>query len=237
MTRIWSLARIAVALLALGTLVFQFAHDLSYVVAAEEPYASHVPTFAWNFASFFTNQSNVIAAAFLLLAAWWSLARRDDGERPPVWLAALQVVAATFMTVTCVVYNVLLRGTDTTCGATPHVEWSNEVMHVVVPAFVVLDLLLMTVPRRVSWRLLIVLVAYPALYAAYSLLRAPFVTAPVGGAAVWYPYPFLDPQAQGGWGGVALYVVVLAAAITAIGAVFVAYARWRVGRSERRMAP
>ena len=43
----------------------------------------------------------------------------------------------------------------------------------------------------------------PAAYLVYSLIRGPIVD--------WYPYPFLNPDEVGGYGGVAAYAVGIAA--------------------------
>ena len=45
---------------------------------------------------------------------------------------------------------------------------------------------------------------FPILYCVYSLIRGPFVD--------FYPYPFLDPRLDGGYGRVVIFVVILAVA-------------------------
>ncbi len=52
---------------------------------------------------------------------------------------------------------------------------------------------------------------FPAAYLAYSLVR--------GSITGWYPYPFLDPGAGGGYSEVAAYSAAVLIVIVAAGAV------------------
>src|SRR5690606_7034265 len=92
--RAWSALRLAVAALIAVAVVYQFCHDLPYTLSASTPHAAHVPTFVANFFSFFTNQSNIIAAAFLAWAGVHGLRRRGPAG---VGLASLQVLAVSCM--------------------------------------------------------------------------------------------------------------------------------------------
>ena len=58
--------------------------------------------------------------------------------------------ATTYMLVTGVVYNTLLRGIELPQGTT--VPWSNEVLHVIGPVFLLLDLIFGSSPTRLQWR-------------------------------------------------------------------------------------
>ena len=64
-------------------------------------------------------------------------------------LTALACVT-TYMLVTGVVYNTLLRGIELPQGTT--VPWSNEVLHVIGPVFLLLDLIFGSSPARLQWR-------------------------------------------------------------------------------------
>jgi hypothetical protein len=57
------------------------------------------------------------------------------------------------------------------------------------------------------------------------------VIAPATGRTGWYPYPFLDPRLNGGYGGVALWVLLIAAIIIATAAFAVWVGRRRGDRS------
>ena len=80
-------------------------------------------------------------------------------------------------------------------------------------------------PRgRIEMRRALIWLAYPLLYAAYSLIRGP--------RAAWYPSPFLDPQRAGGYGVVALYCLGIAAGATLFTWLVVAVGRWRFTPSD-----
>lgn len=227
--RAWSALRLAVAALIAVAVVYQFCHDLPYTLSASTPHAAHVPTFVANFFSFFTNQSNIIAAAFLAWAGVHGLRRRGPAG---VGLASLQVLAVSCMALTGVVYNVLLRpDEDRGAGVAPFVGWTSEIMHVAVPIFLVIDLVVGPRARRVSWAAVLLPIGYAVAYVAYSLVRAPFVTAPSSGRSPWYPYPFLDPRIQGGWDGVFAYVGVMALGFAIVAALTVAAIRARAAES------
>ncbi|WP_298890799.1 Pr6Pr family membrane protein [uncultured Serinicoccus sp.] len=192
-----------------------------------------------NFFSFFTILSNVGSAAVLTWAGVWLLrAAGDRGSRrePPILAVALACVT-TYMVVTGVVYNTLLRGIELPQGTT--VAWSNEVLHVVGPVLLVLDLVLAPGRRGLPWRAVGSVLVVPVVWVAYTLVRGPFVPNPVTGADRWYPYPFLDPENPAltppGYAGVSLYVVGIALVIgaAATGVVAVGRARDRSGRAER----
>ena len=211
----WNIARAAVALLVLAAIVAQF---LSTVGNARDD-GRHLPTTVANFFSYFTILSNTASAVVLLVAAvWFFRHRRADLPEPPVIAATLAWVT-TYMVITGVVYNTLLRaisiGPDT-------VGWSNEVMHVWAPLFLLVDLFVGPCRRRLPWGAAVGAAIFPIVWIAYTLVRAPFITNPTNGLPYWYPYPFLDPN-DGGWGSVVGYIIGIATGIVvvAVGAVAV----------------
>ncbi len=142
---------------------------------------------AGNFFSFFTIQSNLIAAVVLLIGA--SGARFV--VRPTLAWDLVRGGAAIYMTLTFVIYGLLLSGHDVQTTST----WVNDVVHRIAPLLMVYDFLAVPLTNRVTFRKALVWAIYPLAYLAYSLIRGPIVD--------WYPYPFLDPDQSGGWAGVA----------------------------------
>lgn len=128
-----------------------------------------------NFVSYFTIQSNVLAAGVLLVVGAVVLRGRD-----PDRLASLRGAATLYMVVTGVVYVLLLRGVDV---QTPE-PW-NTVLHYVMPVVMLVDWLAFPPRRSPAYRRALWWLAYPVAYLLYSLVR--------GAAVDWYPYPFLDP--------------------------------------------
>jgi hypothetical protein len=175
-----------------------------------------------NFFSFFTIEANVASVVVLLVGAIYAFARRSD----PRWYLLFRVIVVTYMGVTGVVYNLLLRGVELPQGVT--VEWSNEVLHVVACAYLVLDWIF--APGRVplNWRSLRAIVIFPLVWVAYTLIRAPF-TVDVNKGKPWYPYPFLNPSlANEGYFSVFFYVVLIAGVVCGVGAAAIWVSRrWR----------
>lgn len=227
MTRWWPYIRLAAAALAVAAIVAQLVRTLEIALAADTAWGAHLPTVFANFFSFFTILSNVLAAVALAVGGVWGLTHRD-ARVEPTWLATLLVCASTYMIVTGVVYNTLLRGIALPQGAT--VAWSNEVLHVVVPLVLLADVLFAPRRRALGWGTVGIAAIFPIVWVIYTLLRANLVTAPATGNPWWYPYPFLDPSLNGGYGGVALWVLLIAAIILATAALVVGIGRRRARR-------
>jgi hypothetical protein len=185
-----------------------------------------------NFLSFFTIQSNVFAAVVLAIGAVTLL--RGSTDAP--WFATLRAAATTYMVTTGVVYNLLLRGIELPQGST--LAWSNEVLHLVAPVFLLLDWLLAPGRRPLPVRKVGVIVIYPIVWVVYTLVRGPLLLDEGTGAAFWYPYPFLNPNlSENGYLSVAFYTVLIALVIcaVAVGVLWVSR-RWAADASARAEA-
>ena len=142
-----------------------------------------------NVFSFFTNLSNLFAAAVLLLGAigfFVSPQRLKASTR-------VRYISTVNMAIVGIVFAVLLRDVD--LGSL--LPWINFVLHYVMPCVVVIDWLLAPPERRLRSADLMSALIFPVLYLGYAVLR--------GRSVDWYPYPFLNPAAVGGYGIVALY--------------------------------
>ncbi len=178
--------------------------------------------------SFFTVQSNVIAAGVLVWAAVRGLSRKDLDTRA---LATALAAASTYMIITGIVYNLVLRG-DGNAGIM--MGWSNDIHHIVGPIFLLLDVFLAPGRRALPWRAVLAVLAYPLLWVAVTLVRGPFLGNASTGSTSWYPYPFLDPAVTpGGYVGVAGWVLGISVAIVTIGLSVIAIGR----RRDRRQRP
>ena len=186
-----------------------------------------------NFFSFFTIESNVASVVVLLVGAVILVARRGDD---PEWFTVMRVVVVTYMATTGVVYNLLLRGIELPQGTT--LPWSNEVLHVVGPIYLVLDWLFAPGRTPVASRAMWWIVGFPIAWAAYTLIRGPFAVSSLTGMR-WYPYPFLNPEtSQNGYLSVAFYVALIAVVISlvGVGAIWISR-RWDRGRPVDASAP
>jgi hypothetical protein len=165
-----------------------------------------------NFFSFFTIEANVASVVVLLLGAGYVFAKRTD----PGWFTLFRGIIVTYMGVTGIVYNLLLRGLELPQGST--VEWSNEILHVAGPVYLVLDWLFAPGRQPLAWRGIRAIVVFPIVWVIYTLVRAPFAIDERTDAS-WYPYPFLNPNTSPeGYFSVAFYVLLIAAVIGLVGA-------------------
>jgi hypothetical protein len=221
---VWTAARAGMAIAIIAGIVAQLAKSIG--TAAE--LGRDITTTIANFFSFFTILSNASAGIVLLWAAvWFVVRRRGLGAVEPTGLAIALASVSTYMIITGIVYNLLLRNITLPQGSEP-IPWSNEVLHLIGPLFLLADVFLGPCRRALPWRALWAIVAFPIAWVAYTMIRGGLVTNPVSGDPFWYPYPFLNPNAPGGWASVMGYVVGIALAIIAVGAFVVWWGR-RIG--------
>jgi hypothetical protein len=189
--RVHAVLRLLMAALITFTVVVQLAEALTRAI----------PASAGNFFSYFTIQSNIIVAMVFAVAAGIQLRRQEE----PRWLDRVRGAATVYISITGVVYALLLSNIDVN---TP-LPWANVVLHYVVPIVTVVDWLLDLPERTIPLRSALIWLAYPLAYLIYSLIRGPIVD--------WYPYPFLNPEPHG-YG----YVAVMSVCVAIVAAVFVA---------------
>lgn len=215
--------RTAMALLTLAAVVAQLSSSIGQTIDK----GGSILGLLVNFFSFFTIDSNVATVVVLAIGAVLLFVRSGDD---PGWFTALRAAVVTYMVTTGVVYNLLLRNIPLPQGQT--VAWSNEVLHVIAPLYMLLDWFFAPgrapLRRRVVWGI----AAFPIVWAVYTLIRAPFAADPNTGRQPWYPYPFLNPATSpNGYLSVAFYIVLIAAVILCVGyGVVWVSRRWRGSR-------
>lgn len=192
------------------------------VVAMSYQYAasSDRPGFdSANFFSFFTIQSNILAAAALALAA---LVRSEERTRV---FDVLRGATTLYIAITGVVFALLLAGLQESLQ-TPS-PWVNFVLHKLIPVVVVADWLVDPPRHRLPLRVAVAWLAYPAAWLVYTLVR--------GTSTDWYPYPFVDVS-ELGYDGVFLRCAFLLVGFTAAALAFVLVGNLRA-RPPARLAP
>jgi len=201
-----NIARIGFAALGVAAMTFQFAS-----IHGRPEFS------AGNFFSFFTIQSNIVAAVTLCLAA---VVRR--GERPAAFDAFRSAVVL-YIAITGVVFAILLSGLQEDLDT--HIGWVNFVVHTLIPVVVVVDWLVDPPAHGLPMWVAGAWLAYPAAWFAYTLVR--------GAAVDWYPYPFVD-VARHGYGRVFANAAILLAAFAAAALAFCWVGNLRGGRLRRR---
>jgi len=166
---------------------------------------------------YFTNLSNILAALYALCALTFPRRR----------LPALRGLAVLALTVTAVVYHIVLTGIFGRYVPFTLGWWGNLLVHTVTPAWMVGEWLLF--PGEEGFR-----VYYPWLWLLFpaGYFAATVVIAKMGvcipGSATPYPYPFLDVWSLG-WGPVLRNVLALGIGFLALG-----YALVGADRIKRR---
>ena len=216
---LFGVLRLLAAAAIIAAIAGQFAQSWSMV--ADRAF------FFVNFFSFFTILSNALSAVLLLVGAWIAFSRPTD----PAWFNLLRACAVTYMATTFVVYNLLLREISLDQATT--VPWSNEILHVWAPLYLIVDWVLAPGRHPIAWKRLWTIAIFPIAWVVYSLIRGVLVG--------WYPYPFLNPAQEAGYGGVAVYVIAIAAFILLVGAGILVLSRtpWphEIPESARAGAP
>ncbi len=176
----------------------------------------------WEYFSYFTIETSLINIVVFLVGAWMALRLPTD----TVLYTAVRMSTVGFALITAGVFNLLLRNVPYV-GPYEGLLWPNEVIHVWVPILILLDWLISPGRPALPWRALLVAIAYPIAWIAYTLIRGAFTD--------YYPYPFLNP-ATGGWVSVLIYIVALTGFLVGIAALAIAYSRGRGRAAERRLA-
>jgi len=207
----FAILRVAAAAAGVAAIVGQLITSLDFWGKSN---VTNIPLVVTNFFSFFTIQSNVAAVVVFLIGAALLVTRTGDD---PQWFNTLRASVVTYMVVTGIVYNLLLRNVPLPQGAT--LPWSNEILHVAVPILMLLDWIFTPGRMVVPWRKLWIIVIYPIVWVVYTMIRGPLTPNEITGESYWYPYPFLNPDTSpNGYLSVSFYVVLIALVIVAVGA-------------------
>lgn len=235
---LWAWVRIAAAFVAASG----FLAGLFVNVARARRFGQGLGAVLVNYVSFLTIFTTLLVVVVLTVAAVWSL--RHPGTSPEPVVIALSVAVVTAPTLLVgAVYNVLLRGLPSEAALTdpPLVlfldRYAIEVLHVVLPLYLLVDLLFAPRRRGLPWWSLAVLVGYPLAWTIYTMVRGELVANPDGSTPWWYPYPFLDPHGPGGYASALLYIGAITVAFIAIGSAIIAIGRYRARRRARRLGP
>lgn len=167
-----------------------------------------------NFFCYFTNLSNIMISIVFIVSALRLISGRKDPSESDVAIRGGAVVYIVFVGV---VFNTILADTD--LGEL--IPWVNVVLHMIVPVAGLVDWIIWAPRRRLPFRIALWWMVWPAAYSIFSVAR--------GAIDGFYPYPFFNPAASGGYGGVALWCLVLVVAFFVL-AVFV---RW-IGNLRHR---
>jgi hypothetical protein len=78
-----------------------------------------------------------------------------------------------------------------------YAPWANFVHHNLAPVALLVDWLLFPPGKKLSGSTPLLWLLFPIAYFTFTVIRGP--------GADFYPYPFMNPDEMGGFGGVVLY--------------------------------
>ncbi|AXH36997.1 hypothetical protein DVJ78_17660 [Humibacter sp. BT305] len=160
-----------------------------------------------NLAAYFTIESAILFGLTALVST--AFLPRTGPE--PAWLTGARSVVAAYVVVSGGVFAVLM-GLAGFTGSEFLVPMSSRILHFVLPAFALVDLLVapgspaLTPRRRVTVALSALV--FPLGWTIFTSIR--------GALTDWYPYFFISPIAAGGVGAVVGYCCGLAVLLVAV---------------------
>lgn len=145
--------------------------------------------------AYYTFQSNIICFIIIVfqLSDTISSLRRHQYYEDSEKFVRIQFLACIWITITCLVYNILLGNPLTPLYWTKNLH--NPLLHLIVPILFVLDFLLFSARREISKWLPLSAVVFPYLYITFIIIRVriiDFIYNPIPSYVVKYPYFFLD---------------------------------------------
>jgi hypothetical protein len=152
--------------------------------------------------SYFTIESNFVVG---LASAAIIFGPRVDGP----WWRALRLTSLMGITVTGVVYALILAGDAHNTGLS---VLTNAMLHYICPPMVLLAWLIVGPWPPFVWGDLLRAMVWPAAWVVYTLIH--------GAISDWYPYPFIDVITHG-YGKVGVNIVFITLFALAIGSVVI----------------
>ncbi|WP_170063493.1 Pr6Pr family membrane protein [Rathayibacter tritici] len=204
------------AIASLGAVVV-----LSAVVVAQTRVGSDATADFLSSVTALTNILSVIAFAIAGRSSW--RAARSNGRRSaaptgesPRITAMRTLNAATLLSMSGLF--LMIYG-PVALGDPAQLNPSTIVLHVLVPAFAVIELLAVPGERPVDLRLVWLVMVFPMLWFAYTFAR--------GALAARYVYEFLDPALSGGPRTIVGMTVLILSIFFLMGVVILSLQRWR----------
>ncbi len=182
----------------------------------------------WYILNYYTLLSNIACCAFFAAGHLAGERALKSGATDYEWHPRLEGLLVFCIAVTGIVYAVMLAPDDIAKGK--FFTFSNLTLHYVGPVMVVLDWLLFSPKGRLRPTDPLRWLLAPLAYFAYILVRSTFA-GPIGTTGSAFPYGFIDPAVQGGWGPMLRGVAFITLGMAALG-----YLIWAIDRLLARRA-
>jgi hypothetical protein len=183
----------------------------------------------WWILNYYTLLSNIACGVFFAMAHSASERALKRGEKDFSWHPRLEGLFVFMIAVTGVIYATMLAPEDIAEGK--FLTFHNLVLHYIGPAMVVLDWLMFSPKGRFRPGDPLLWLLAPLGYFGYILVRSTFA-GPIGTTDSPFPYGFIDPAVQGGWGEMFWGVARIAIGMAALG--YVIYTLdWLLARGKK----
>lgn len=186
---------------------------------------------------YYTNQSNILCMIYFLLAAIYIGSKMRKAKEPIVFLPRFKGAIIMAITVTMLIYWVLLHSGDFSMdGDGPRTMWNimytpipNHIVHTIVPLLMIFDWVLFDPKGSFKKVDPLIWLIIPYVYFIFAIIVAQTGYTYYGSSR--YPYFFIDFDIYG-FGGVMLNLVVLTGFFIALGYIVVLI-DWFLGKLRR----
>ncbi len=165
----------------------------------------------WNYLSFFTIWSNILVT----VTAWLFF---RDPQRHGRLMSVVHLASLIMITVTGLIYAIVLAPIWSPTG---FAKVADQTLHYLVPVLAVLSYIVVGPRPRFGWRVLWQMIPIPLVWAAYTVVRSPFIGYPKDGITRhWWPYHFINVDDLG-YGKVLVNMLGVTVLLLAIGVIYV----------------
>ncbi len=180
----------------------------------------------WYILNYYTLLSNIACMIFFAMAHFHCERALKAGAKDFSWKPRLEGLFVFCIAVTGIVYATMLAPEDIAAGK--FLTFENLVLHYTGPSMVVLDWLLFSPKGSFRSSDPVLWLLAPLGYFGYILVRSTFA-GNIGTTDSQFPYGFIDPAVQGGWGEMFWDV-----AFIAIGMAILGYVIYTIDQVLRR---
>jgi hypothetical protein len=174
-------------------------------------FAGRADLYILNYYTLLSNIACIVFFAMAYLACEKALRR---GERDFAWRPRSEGFFVFCIAVTGIVYATMLAPIDIAAGN--FATFKNLMLHYAGPSMVILDWLMFSPKGRFRPTDPLLWLCAPLGYFGYILVRSTFA-GDIGETGSRFPYGFIDPAVQGGWGEMLCGVLFIALGMAALG--------------------
>ena len=164
--------------------------------------------------NYYTVLSNIACLVFFSIAHFQVEKTLKAGVKEFAWCPRGEAAVVFCIAVTGIVYATMLAPIDIASGN--FFTFKNLMLHYIGPVMVLADWLLFGPKGRLRATDPLLWLLVPLAYFGYIVVRSAFA-GDIGDSGSRFPYGFIDPAVQGGWGGVMRMVALLTVGMAALG--------------------